>query len=47
MCRPPPGPPFLQSVDEERIEVLARENLPYVNPEYMPPPKPPRMYGNA
>ena len=29
------------------IEILEKENLPYVEPEYRPPPKPPRIQDNT
>ena len=39
--RHPPKPPYIQNVDEEVIGIIEKENLPYVEPEYRPPPKPP------
>ena len=46
-CRPHPMPPYIQKADEEVIGILERKSLSYIQPEYRPPPKPPRIQDNA
>ena len=45
--RPLPKPPYILNVNGEVIDIIEKENLPYVVPKPRPLPKPPRIHDNV